>query len=172
MAPLMILTAYLGLSTLFIVLYAANLLTDALDGFLARHLHAESQLGAMLDSRGDMAVALCLPLSVFLLWPDMIREITPYVIIAVCAYLAPVIIGHLRYGKIPSFHTWAAKILAVVAGICLLMMFITQNTIYFRAIVPLLILESLEELAMIAILPEWSPNTPTLLHAIRTRTAK
>jgi CDP-diacylglycerol--glycerol-3-phosphate 3-phosphatidyltransferase len=167
MAPLMIVAAIVDSPHAFAALYAANLLTDALDGFLARRMHVESELGATLDSRGDFAVAMCLPIAAFLLWPDMMRGLMPYILTAICAYLAPIAAGEIRYGRMPSFHTWGAKSMAVLTGAALFIMFLTQNTIYFRICVPFMVLESLEELIMIAILPKRHPNTPTLWHAIK-----
>jgi len=165
----MIVAAFLGASRTFTGLYAANLITDALDGFLARHLHVESELGAALDSRGDLAVAMCLPIGAFLLWPDMMRQLIPYIVIAICAYLAPIIAGEIRYKRMPSFHTWGAKFLAIITSIALLTMFLTQNSLFFKLCVPLLVLESAEELIMIAITPKWHPNIPSLWHAIQLR---
>jgi phosphatidylglycerophosphate synthase len=169
MAPLMVVAAAAGAGRTFTALYAACLFTDAIDGFIARRLHVETPLGATLDSRGDLAVTLCLPIGALLLWPDMIRSLVPYIVAALAAYLAPCVVGELRYRRLPSFHTWGAKAMAVVVGISLLVMFVTQNTLWFRLTVPLLLLESVEELIMIAILPTWHPNTPSLWHAIRIR---
>ena len=140
-----------------------------MDGFLARRLHAESKRGATLDSRGDMAMALCLPVGAFLLWPVMIRELIPYIVVALVAYLAPIIAGEFRYRRLPSFHTWGAKFCAINAGLALLVLFVTQNSLWFRICVPLLILESVEELIMIRILPTWHPDVPSLWHALRLR---
>jgi len=164
-APLMVTAAAMGATRTFTALYAATLFTDATDGFIARRLHAESKLGATLDSRGDLAVALCLPVGAFLLWPDMMRGLIPYVAAALCAYLAPLVVGGLRYGRLPSFHTWGAKLMAIIAGLSLLVMFVTGNSLWFRICVPLLLLESAEELIMIAIMPTWHPNVPSLWHA-------
>jgi len=169
MAPLMILAAFFGSKQTFTGLYAANLITDALDGFLARRLGVESELGATLDSRGDLTVAICLPIGAFLLWPEMMQELIPYIVVAMCAYLAPIIAGEIRYKRMPSFHTWGAKFLAVTASLALLMMFLTQNSLFFRICVPLLILESVEEIIMITIIPKWHPNIPSLWHAIQLR---
>ena len=169
MAPMMVVAAATGHPRAFTILYGASLLTDAVDGFLARRLHVESSLGATLDSRGDLAVALCLPIGAFLLWPEMMRGLIPYVVAALIAYLAPIIAGELRYRRLPSFHTWGAKLMAILAGLALLAMFITENSLWFRLCIPFIVLESVEELIMIAILPEWHPNTPSLWHAIKLR---
>ena len=167
MAPLMIVAAFLDSQRAFTFLYGASLFTDAIDGFLARRLHAESKQGATLDSRGDLAVALCLPIGAFLLWPEMMRGLIPYIVAALCAYLAPIIAGEFRYRRLPSFHTWGAKAMAVLAGMSMFFMFLTGNSIFFRLCVPLVVLESIEELIMIAILPKWHPNIPSLWHAIK-----
>ncbi len=169
MAPLMVISAWLGSERSFTTLYAASLVTDAIDGFIARHFHVESPMGATLDSRGDLAVALCLPISALLLWPAFIRSLVPYILVALVAYLAPCVAGCIRYGRLPSFHTWGAKIVAVVLGISLLTMFITHNSFWFRIFIPLIALESIEEMIMIALLPKWTPNTPSLWHAIQIR---
>ena len=169
MAPLMVVAAALGSSRGFTALYAANLFTDAVDGFLARRLHAESPLGATLDSRGDLAVALSLPIGALLLWPEMIRGLIPYIVTALCAYLAPILVGGLRYGRLPCFHTWGAKAMAIMVGLSLLALFVTENSLCFRICVPFLLLESIEELVMIAILPRWHPNVRSLWHAVQLR---
>ncbi len=167
MAPMMVMAAFLGSQRGFTFLYGASLFTDAIDGFLARRLHAESKWGATLDSRGDLAVALCLPIGAFLLWPVMMRELIPYIVVALCAYLAPLIVGEFRYRRLPSFHTWGAKAMAVLAGLSMFFMFLTENSLFFRLCVPFVVLESIEELIMIAILPKWHPNIPSLWHAIK-----
>lgn len=168
-APIMVGAAALGFGRVFTGLYAVTLLTDAIDGFLARRLHVESELGATLDSRGDLAVVLAVPVGALLLWPDMIRGLASYIVITLCAYLAPILVGSLRYSRLPSFHTWGAKAVAVIVGLALLPMFMVQNTLFYRLCVPLLVMESVEELIMIAVLPRWHPNVRSLWHAIQLR---
>ena len=99
----------------------------------------------------------------------MIRSLIPYIVVALVAYLAPIIAGEFRYRRLPSFHTWGAKLCAINAGLALLVLFVTQNSLWFRICIPLLVLESIEELIMIAVLPRWHPNVPSLWHALRLR---
>lgn len=42
-------------TTLFLVIYTISGLTDGIDGFVARKLHTESELGKKLDSVSDLA---------------------------------------------------------------------------------------------------------------------
>ena len=166
-APLMVVAAIAGREQIFIALYVLSLITDGTDGFIARHMHLESSKGAMLDSMGDFAICACLPVSAYHLWPDMITGEIPYILTGLISYMIPVIMGILRYGRMPSFHTWGAKTIAVLLSLALAWMFLTGQTWAFRLCVPLMILESIQEMVMIAILPEWSPNTHSLRQAIR-----
>jgi len=151
----------------FVALYMISLLSDAADGFLARKLGTTSKLGARLDSWGDLAICAVLPIGAYLLWAEMITAEAPYILTGVACYFTPIIIGTIRYGRMPSFHTWGAKICAVIAGGTLLIMFAFQNPIPFRFCVPVLFLEMTEELVMIVLLRKWTPNVPSLWHACR-----
>ncbi len=171
-APLMIVAALAGQEQVFIGLYLLSLITDGTDGFIARHLHHETSTGAMLDSIGDFAICTCLPLSAYHLWPEMITGEIPFILVGLACYLIPVILGVLRYGRMPSFHTWGAKTIAVLASLALAWMFITGQTWAFRLCIPLVVLEAIQELVMIALLPDWSPDTRSLWHALRKRRAR
>lgn len=88
-------------STLFFALYVACGLTDALDGFLARKFHAESAMGARLDSAADLTF-FAVVLYVFL----TVLSIPP-LIIAWALAIAFVRLGGLVVASV-KFRSWAA----------------------------------------------------------------
>ena len=55
-APFLIYIAWCGRHNFFLVLLAISLVTDAIDGFIARKMGVVSDLGAKLDSLGDLAI--------------------------------------------------------------------------------------------------------------------
>ena len=61
-APILLYLAWSGRSRLFLVLLALSLLSDALDGFLARRFNWTSEFGTRLDSWGDCAIYMTVPL--------------------------------------------------------------------------------------------------------------
>ncbi len=170
-APLLVVAALQGQAHVFIGLYLLSLITDGTDGFLARHLHQETDAGAMLDSIGDFAICACLPVSAYHLWPEMIRGELPFILAGLACYLIPVCCGVLRYGRMPSFHTWGAKAIAVLLSLALAWMFMTGQTLAFRLCLPLMVIEAVQEIVMIILLPEWSPDTRSLRQALRRRRA-
>ncbi|MBW2327077.1 MAG: CDP-alcohol phosphatidyltransferase family protein, partial [Deltaproteobacteria bacterium] len=61
-APFLLYLAWMGHPNLFLVLLALSLLSDSIDGFVARRLNEVSELGTKLDSWGDLAIYLTVPL--------------------------------------------------------------------------------------------------------------
>ena len=73
-APVLLLAGWLDKPKLFFFLFGAMLISDALDGFIARMLNQTSQLGARLDSYGDILTYLSTPLALWWLYPELILK--------------------------------------------------------------------------------------------------
>lgn len=86
---------------LFAAAYLLCGLSDALDGYIARRFHAESSLGARLDSLGDLVF---FGASVYLVWPLLYR--TGGALLCVAA-IAVVRVGNIALTR-HKFHTWSA----------------------------------------------------------------
>ena len=63
--PFLLLTGWFGMPTLFYILFGLMLLSDALDGIIARVMDQTSELGARLDSYGDILTYLNTPIAVW-----------------------------------------------------------------------------------------------------------
>jgi len=169
MIPLLGALAWFGEATWFLVGLAASLLSDGVDGFVARRGGAVSALGARLDSLGDLATYTTLPLFAWWLWPSILRAQAPAIAVAAAAYAAPLAAALLRFRRLPSYHTWAAKLTSVWMAGALLLLFTGGPAWPFQVGVVLLVLESAEEIAMTFVLPEWKSDVRTLWHAMRER---
>ena len=66
--------AWLGRDRLFLLVLTLSLLTDLLDGQLARWLNQRTELGAKLDSWADLATWLALPLCGWWLRSEALRQ--------------------------------------------------------------------------------------------------
>jgi CDP-diacylglycerol--glycerol-3-phosphate 3-phosphatidyltransferase len=168
-APLLLLAAWLNRPTLFLGLFGAALLSDALDGFLARRLHQTTALGGILDSWGDFALYCTTPLAVWWLWPEVIWQELPYVVAAIAAFLLPIIIGFIKFQRLTSYHTWGAKAVAVALGITTPLLLLGGPALPFRLAVFLLMLSAVDELTITLLLRHWQADIPSCLHAWRRR---
>jgi len=163
--PLLVCLTWLNQRELFLVVLTFSLVTDALDGFIARKLKQVSELGTRLDTYADFVTYITVPVLALYLWTDVIRREAPFVIAVFVSSIVPVILGLLKYGRLPSYHTWGAKLSAVLMGITCLIMFSTGVTWPFRMATPVLFLASFEEIAITAIIPRWHPNVASVWHA-------
>lgn len=166
-APILIYSAWTGKPNLFLVLLACSLLSDFIDGFIARKLNQASELGGKLDSWGDFATYMTVPICAFLLWPDLVQQEASFVLIVVASYGIPVAIGFLKYSRLTSYHTWGAKLSAVLVGTTAFILFMGGPVAPFRFATVVLALAEFEELAITAILPTWQANVPSFWHARR-----
>jgi CDP-diacylglycerol--glycerol-3-phosphate 3-phosphatidyltransferase len=169
LAPVLLVLAWTGQPVAFLAALTASLLSDLCDGWLARRLGQETPLGTRLDSWGDLATYATVPLCAWWLWPDLLRREAPWVAAAVAAYALPIAIGWLKYRRLTSYHTWGAKLSAVLMGASALALFAGGPALPFRIAAAVLVLAELEEIAITATLPAWRANVPSLRHARRLR---
>ena len=169
-APLMVVLALVTSSrTWFLALFGLALATDALDGFLARRLRAESDLGRRLDSWGDYAMTVAVVVGIWRLWPDVMRREWPWFLTTLVGCLAIVAYGLIRWRRVLGYHTWLAKGMAIVLPPAVLIVLAGWSAIPFHGAVGLQVLCGLEELAIAFLLPGFSGHMPSLWHAWRRR---
>ena len=167
LAPVLVWLAWTGQPTAFLVTLSVSLLSDLTDGWFARRYNQATQLGTLLDSYGDFATYMTVPLCAWWLWPDLIRREAWYAAAVVASYVFPIVLGYLKYGRLTSYHTYGAKLSAVVVGASALALFAGGPPLPFRISTWVLVLAELEEIAITTILPEWRTNVPSILHARR-----
>ncbi len=167
LVPVLLLLAWNGQSKLFLLCLVLVLATDVSDGLLARSLHQTTELGAKLDSWADLFSYLSIPLCAWWLRPDVIRQESVLIGSAIFLYLAAVVVGFLKFRHLTSYHTWGAKVSAVLLGVAVLWLFAGGPGWVLRWVMPVIILAELEEIAITAILPKPTTNVPSLWHAVK-----
>src|SRR4029450_11099391 len=82
-----------------------------------------THLGTLLDSYGDFATYMTVPVCAWWLWPDLIRREAWDGGAIVAAYVFPIVLGYLKDGRLTAYHTYGAKLSAVVVGASALALF-------------------------------------------------
>jgi CDP-diacylglycerol--glycerol-3-phosphate 3-phosphatidyltransferase len=167
LVPVLLWLAWAGHPTAFLVSFAFSLSTDLLDGYLARRMRSGSDLGAKLDSWGDLATYSVFPLCAWWLFRERVIAQLPFVVAALIAFVAPMSIGLVKFRRITSYHTRLAKAVAIVMGAGLILYLGFDVPALFQVAVLLLLVEALEEIAITAVLAEWRANVPSLFAALR-----
>lgn len=155
--------------TAFLVLFALALLSDALDGPLARRLGQETAFGARLDQWGDFALWAALPLAAWWLWPEIIRREAWYVVLAVSCMLLPTAIAFVKYRAVPGYHTWSVKLGAIAMGIAVPLLLLFDIAWPFRAAALFQVACAIDELGITLLSPGCRNDVPSVWHAARIR---
>jgi CDP-diacylglycerol--glycerol-3-phosphate 3-phosphatidyltransferase len=153
-------------------LLLACLLSDILDGWIARSFDCKTKLGAQLDSSADLLLVLA---AYFGMWRLQREVVAAHAAILACAaglYLGEILLAFLRYGKPSSFHTLLVRCAAYSQGVFLVTLFFWgYSAVVFWGTVCVVILASLEELALLYLLPEWKSDVGGLHRVLRARRA-
>ena len=163
-APFLLYFAWMGYRNLFLGLLSISLLSDAIDGYISRRLNVTSNIGTKLDSWGDMAIYLTVPLCAWWLWPEILKKEAIYVFIVIGAYVIPIIAGLIKFRRLPSYHTWGAKIAAVIMSSAVLIMFLTRITWPFRCAAVVQAIVACEEVFITTQLSELRGNVQSFWH--------
>ena len=165
-SPFVLYFAWMGYQNLFLGLLIISLLSDAIDGYIARRLNITSDIGAKLDSWGDIATYLTVPFCAWWLWPKILKKEAIYVFIVIGAYVIPIIASLIKFRGIPSYHTWGAKIAAVKMSVAVFILFITGITWPFRCASVIQVIVACEGVFITIRLSELQSNVQSLWHVI------
>ena len=107
-----------------IAVYIVLVLSDLVDGPLARWMNQQSAEGAFLDSVADATLNACLLCGAVLLCWDQVKGESLVIGFAVLSYVVAISFGLWKFGRVTSYHTVAAKMtqwLAALAAIALIL---------------------------------------------------
>ena len=167
-APFLFIIAWQDRPNLFLAILAVSLLSDAIDGFIARRVKVTSKTGTKLDSWGDFVTYLTVSICAWRLWPEILQREAFFVVTGIVFFILPVLAGSIKFKKLPCYHTWAAKIQAVLMCVALFTLFITDIAWPFRCAVILQYFVSIEEIAITLRLKEQRYNVRSFWHLIHS----
>ncbi len=163
LVPVLALTAAQGQASWFLVLLAVSLLSDMLDGYFARKLQQTSELGARLDSWADMLTYAAMILGIYLLWPIIFEQQKIFLLAATLSYILPVMLALSRFGSFPSYHTWGAKLAAVLLAPAFYLLILADNQLFFRTVIVFHAVVAIEEIAITFILKRPRTNVSSII---------
>ncbi len=144
--------------------------TDMIDGFLARKLKITSPRGSQLDSIGDQITFAIGLVGLFIFETGFIKENYRIILIAFSPYIIQMILAYRKYGKATAFHTYLAKLSALVQGVFILwVLFFSPLYGLFYAMLILGLLETIEEITLIFMYEEWASDIKGVYWALKNK---
>lgn len=163
-APVMLLLVFTGNLNTFKWLLPLSFFTDLVDGSLARKYKVTSIFGAKLDSIGDDLTVLAGITGMLVFRFNFVKNEIGIISILFALLIVQNLLALIRYRKISSFHTYLAKLAALLQGIFLILSFFTTkpNYILFYTASVITLLDLTEEIILVLILPKWEVNVKGL----------
>lgn len=170
--PLILYFVFTGNEKLFAIFLIISLISDIIDGFIARRFHMETETGAKLDSFADN-------LNYLLVFAGLIvfkmEELRPYLfsfILFMGMLVLTVIVSLIKFRKFPSFHLYMTKIGGYVQGAFFICLFtLGFYAPFYYLVIAWGIIGAIEHLAIQMILPEMRSNVKGLYWVLKERKA-
>ena len=167
-APFLIILLWLKERELFTWLLLISYSTDAIDGILARKLKIASPLGAQLDSLGDQATFVIGILGLLVFEFNFMKENYSLILLAFIPYIIQMLIALRKYGKTTAFHTYLAKLSALVQGVFILwLLFFGPVYWLFYVMIVLGVLETIEEITLVFMYDKWIADVKGIYWALK-----
>ena len=160
-------------SILAITLLIIGLLTDILDGIIARRIGISSEKLRRLDSLADQVFWIMIAIATFVQCPEFFKSNSVKLILLLCAEGLIYLISYLKFKKEVATHAISSKIWTLILFATLIQIMSTcKSGILFELCFYAGIITRLEIIAIILILRKWTTDVPTVYHAIRLRNGK
>ena len=155
-APFLIVLIWLDYRDLFSWFLLLSYSTDMIDGFLARKLKITSPRGSQLDSMGDQLTLIAGFIGLLRFEFEFISEQYQWILIPFTLYCIQMLIAFKKYRKATAFHTYLAKLSAVIQAVFILwLLFFGPVYWLFYTMIIIGIVETIEEILLIFLYPQW-----------------
>lgn len=153
-----------------LVLMYLGLISDILDGIIARKQNISSAKLRRMDSQTDMIFWLSMGFVTWILYPQLIRDNAVPIWTILGMEVAVYAISILKFGKETCTHAFLSKIWGITLLIAFtsLIGFNHAGIPFFAAIVMGLI-SHIDRILITLILPEWTHDIPSTYHAYLIR---
>ena len=169
-APFLLALIWFDQRLIFSWLLLISYSTDAIDGFLARKLKITSPRGSQLDSFGDQITLVIGLIGLYCFEPQFIINNLVLILIAFVPYIIQMFIAYLKYGKATAFHTYLAKLSAVVqSAFILFSLFFYPEYSLFYIMILIGLLETFEEITLIFMYKNWASDVKGIYWAFRDK---
>lgn len=169
-APFLLVLLVFNERDLFTWFLLISYCTDMIDGFLARKLKITSARGSQLDSIGDQITFVVGLIGLWIFENDFMKQNFILIVIALIPYCIQMLIAYSKYKKATAFHTYLAKISALIQGVFILAsLFFSPYYPLFYIMIAIGLLETIEEIALIFMYDKWVSDVRGVYWALKDK---
>jgi phosphatidylglycerophosphate synthase len=158
---------------ILVVLIVLGLISDILDGIIARKLNISTQKLRRMDSSVDQIFWLCCLLSAFLISKNFFQDHSIKLLILLSVEALTYLVSFIRFKKEVATHAISSKLWTLTIMSSLIQVILSGNSLMlFNICFWLGIVSRLEIIAILLIIKNWTNDVPSIYHAILLRQGK
>src|SRR5690625_245701 len=123
-SPVILYLALTGQEKWFAILLVISLISDILDGNIARIWNLQTNFGAALDNLADVCTFSLALLGIFLFKWDLIEPHAWLLYLFLAVFVISYIVGFYRFKKIPGLHLFSAVAAGYLQGFFFFVLFV------------------------------------------------
>ena len=171
LAPVLVWLVYSNApGIVFAVVILVAFVSDYFDGVIARRVGVASAELRHFDSRTDFVFYATASWAVWRLHPQVVQAIAIPALIIVGLDIIRHVFDFVKFGKDVAYHAWSSKIWGLSLALALVLLMGFGFVQPFVAItVTLGLIAQVEGLLLSVVLPVWTHDVPTIVHALQIR---
>jgi cardiolipin synthase len=170
MFPIILYFILSGNEKLFAIFIVINLVSDFLDGFIARIFHMETAIGAKLDAFADNFTYINAFIGLLVFKLDDLRPYLVSFLVFIGILVLTVIISLIKFRKFPSFHGYMTKISGYIQAFFFICLFtIGFFAWFYYLMIGWAILGAIEHIIIQMIIPEMRSNIKGLYWVLKEK---
>ena len=168
--PWVLYLALSGHEYLYVVFLVINLITDALDGIIARAFRMETEFGARLDTLADIGMYITAIVGIFQFKTE---EFSPHLLslgIYVFVFIVSILVPVVRFGRFPSLHLYSSKAGGYLQGIFFFIVFTCGFfTLFYYLVITWAILAFCEQICVQLVADRFVTNAKGLYWVLKNK---
>jgi len=169
--PALLWLIYTHNESLFAWILCINLITDILDGWIARTFNLQTDLGARLDSLADYGTYIAAVCGIYRFKYDELGDMGWMLWVFIGLILLYNGVSFIKFKKFPSLHMYSTRIGGYIQGIFFFVLFADDFYAWLYVLAMVWgFLSALEEIAVLWVLPELKSNAKGLYWVLQDGT--
>jgi CDP-diacylglycerol--glycerol-3-phosphate 3-phosphatidyltransferase len=168
--PILLWLIYTKNEALFAWILCINLITDILDGWIARKFKLQTDLGARLDSLADYGTYIAAVCGIYTFKYTELGSLGWMLWVFIGLIVLYSAVSLIKFRKLPSLHMYSTRIGGYIQGIFFFVLFAYDyyGWLYLTAMI-WGFLSAIEEIIVLLVLPELKSNAKGLYWVLKNR---
>jgi cardiolipin synthase (CMP-forming) len=129
--PAILAFALLGQEKAFVIFLCVNLVSDIIDGYIARRFNLVTRFGAALDNLADIGTYFLALFGLFFFKWAQVQPHAWFLYIFLAVFVLSYLVSFARLGKVPGLHLYSAVSAGYIQGAFFFVIFVWEFNLLF-----------------------------------------